>query len=67
MSFTNNPDISRDLMTFLMSFISSLETSNVVVRDLNTFLWIAISIADVVTANRNGNKTHLANGLSTFL
>ena len=34
---------------------------------IQTYSWIAASIADVATINPNSFKTLLANGLSTFL
>ena len=34
--------------------------------DPNTFLWIAVSVADSAAVNPNGIKILLASGLSTF-
>ena len=65
--FINKPDSSSDLTIFMISFISSLEIINVMVlADLNIFLWIAASVADVDAVNLNGIKMLLPNGLSTF-
>ena len=61
-----NKEIQKKKKNFLISFISSLEIISVVKPDLNIFLWIAASVADATTVNPNGNKTFLANGLSTF-
>ena len=51
----------------MISFISSLEIVNVILPDLNIFLWIVGCVANVTTVNINGIKTLLANCLSTFL
>ena len=37
MPFINNPYFSRDLIIFMIPFISSLEIINVVLQDPNTF------------------------------
>ena len=67
MPFINKPDSSRDLIIFLISFISSLVTIDVVLPDLNIFLWIAASVSDAAAAvNRNGIKTLLPAGLTTL-
>ena len=58
----------------MISFISSLEIINVVVReakpkgrlDPNIFLPIATSVAAAAAFNSNGIKTLSDNGLSTF-
>ena len=50
----NKPDSSRDLTILLILFISSFEIINALcfakskghVTDSNTFLWIAVSVAD---------------------
>ena len=39
---------------------------NVLRPDPNTFLWIAVSVADSAAVNPNGIKILLASGLSTF-
>ena len=62
----NNPDSSSELTTFMISFISLFESTNVVMADPNIFLWIAASVADATAVNPNGTKTLLANSLSTF-
>ena len=72
--FINKPDSSRKLTVFIIPFISSLETINVVcfansegrVPDLNIILLIAASVADATAVNATGVKMLLANGLSTF-
>ena len=64
--FIHKPDSSRDLIIFMISYISSLEIINVVKADLKTFLWIVPSIAGAAAVNPNGFKTLLANGFSTF-
>ena len=66
MPFIKNPDSSRGLTIFMILLISSLEITNIVVPDLNIFLWIATSVPDAAAVNPNGIKTLLANGLSTF-
>ena len=66
MPFINNPNSSRDLTIFIISFISSLEIISVVKRDLNIFIWIAASVANAAEVNPNGIKMLLANGLSQF-
>ena len=65
--FINKPDYSRDLTIFIISPISSFENINVVMIGQKVFLWIDAFIADAVVVNPSGNKTLLANGLSTFL
>ena len=64
--FINNPDSSRDLTIFIISFISSLESINVVKPDLNIFLWIAAFVTAAAAVNPHGIKTLLASDLSTF-
>ena len=54
MPFINKPNFSRDLIIFMISFISSLEIIKVVVPDPNIFLWIAASVAGEITVNPNG-------------
>ena len=56
-------DSSKDLIVFIISFISSFEVINVVV---SIFLWIAASVVDAASVDPNGIKTLVANGLSTF-
>ena len=63
--FFDNPDSSRDLTIFKISFIFSLETI-VVKPNPNNFLGIATSVADAPSVSPNGIKTLLANGLSKF-
>ena len=63
--FINKHYSLRDLTTFMISFISSLEIINGVVPDLNIFLWIAASVTDADRVNPNGIKTLLANGLNS--
>ena len=65
MRFINKPGSWRDLIIFMISFISSFEIINFVVTDPNIFLWIAASVVDVAV-NPNGIRTLLASGLSTF-
>ena len=70
----NNPGSSRELIIFLISFISSFKIINFVhfakseerARDPNIFLWIAASVTDAATANPNGVRTILTNGWITF-
>ena len=50
----------------MISFIFWFEIIYFVLPDANIFLWIAESVADTAAVNRNGIKTLLANGLSTF-
>ena len=64
--FINNPDSSKDLTIFNISFISSFKTINYVIPDPNMFLLIAASLGDAVAVNPNGIKTLLANILSPF-
>ena len=52
----NKPDSSRDLIIFMISFISSWEMTNVVLPDPNISSWIAASVADAATVNPNGVK-----------
>ena len=65
-AFNNKPDSSRDLITLIISFISSLQTINVVVPHPEIFLWIAVSVDDAAGINFNDIKTLLPNRLSTF-
>ena len=68
-SFVNKPDSLRDLIIFMILFISSLEIINVVLLDPNIFFfffWIAASVADAAAVDPNGIKMLLAHGLSTF-
>ena len=56
--FINNPDSSRDLTIFTISFIPWFEIINVVLLDPNILLWIPASVAAAATAvNPNGIKT----------
>ena len=48
----------------MISSISSFENTSVV-PDPKVFSWIAASVADAAAVNPNGNKTLLANGVST--
>ena len=65
MSFINKLDSSSKWLNYFLSFISSLETINVVLReaksegrlDLNIFLWIVASVADAAAVNPNVIKT----------
>ena len=57
--FISNPDSSRDLTVFIISFISSLEIISLVKLDPNIFLWIAAPVADATAANPNVIKTLL--------
>ena len=66
MPFIDKPNSLRDLIILMISFISSLEIINVVMRYPNIFLWIAVSVVDAAAVNSNGIKTLLGNGLSTF-
>ena len=68
MPFINNPDSLRDLLIFMISFISSLKIINVVKPDPNwwIFWWIASSVSHAVSVNPNGIKTLLGNSLSSF-
>ena len=50
----------------MISFISLVEIIDVVLSDLNIFLWIAGSVADPAASNSNGIKTLLSNGFITF-
>ena len=65
-SFINKSDFSDDLAIFMISFISSFETFNVVIPDPSIFWWITSSLVDAAAVYPNGIKTHLANILSTF-
>ena len=60
-SFINKLNYSSDLIVFMISF----KTINVVVPDLNIFLWIAASVA-AATVNPNDIKMLSANGVSVF-
>ena len=53
-----------DLIIFIISFISSLKTINVVILDPHIFFWIAASVPYAAPGYSNGIKTLLANGLS---
>ena len=72
--FIIKPDSSSDLTIYIIPFICSFETINVVTceakhegwPDQNIFLWIAASVADVAAVNPNGIKMLLANSLSKF-
>ena len=61
--FINKPDSSRDLIIFMISFISSLQIIRAIVSEPNIFLLIAASVADAAAVSRNGFKKLLANGL----
>ena len=50
----------------MTSFISLVEIIDVVLPDLNIFLWKVASIADPAASNPNGIKTLLSNGFITF-
>ena len=65
--FISKPNFSRDLTVFIRSFIPQFKIMNVVLPDLNIFLWIDASVTDTAADNPNGIKTLLSNGLSTFL
>ena len=54
--FINKPEARNNLTTFIISFIFSFRIINVVVPDLNVFLWIALSVADAAAVNPNGIK-----------
>ena len=45
--FINKPVSSRDLIIFMISFISSFEIVSVVMSGLKIFFWIPVSVADV--------------------
>ena len=62
----NKSDSLSNLIIIIRSFIFSSKIINVVIPDPNIFLWIAASVADAAAVNPNGNKTLVANGLSTF-
>ena len=66
MPFINKLDSSRDLITFKIPFISSLEIIKAVLPDPNIFLWITATVTDAAAVYSNNIKTLLANGLSTF-
>ena len=61
----NKSDSLSNLIIIIRSFIFSSKII-VVTPDPNIFLWIAASVTDAAAVNPNGNKTLLANGLSTF-
>ena len=63
----NKLDSLRDLIVFMILFISSFETINVVMPDPKKFLQTAASIDDALAVNPNGIKKVLISGLSTFL
>ena len=64
--FITSPESLRNLPIFIIPFISSLETIDVVNPDPNIFLWVAASVADAAVINPNGIKILLPNGLSTL-
>ena len=64
--FINEPDSSRDLIIFMISFISLLKIINVVLLDPNMFLRIVASVVDGAAVNPYRIKKLLASGLSTF-
>ena len=66
MHFINNPDFSRDLTIFIISFIFSFKIVNVVLSDPNIFLRMSASVADAAAVDPNGIKTFLANAFNTF-
>ena len=49
----------------MIAFISSLEIIDIVVPDLNIFLWVAASVDDAAFVSSKSIKTLLVNGLST--
>ena len=55
--FINKIDSSRDLIIFMISFISSLEVIYVVIPDPKIFFWIAASVVDAAAVNPNDIKT----------
>ena len=61
MLFINNTDSSRDLIFFMILFISLFLTPDHII-----FLRIVASVADAPAVNPNAIKTLLANGLSAF-
>ena len=64
--FINQLDSSRYINFFMIPFKSLFENTNVVVPDLNIFLWIAASVADATAVIPNGIKILLSNDKSTF-
>ena len=62
--FINEPESSRVLTIFIVSFISSLDIINVVKPDPSIFLWVSASAAEGAAVNPIGIKTLLAK--STF-
>ena len=61
MSFPNKPDSWRDLTLFMISFISSFKSFNVIVHEAKSeerpyskiFWWIAAVVADAAAVNPN--------------
>ena len=64
--FSIKTDSSRDLIIFMIPYISSFEITSAVMLNSKILFWIAASVADAATVNPNSIKTLLANGLSTF-
>ena len=61
--FLDKPESLRDLTIFIMSSISSFNITSVVGPESKIFLFIPASAADAASADPNGIKTLLANGL----
>ena len=61
--FLDKPESLRDLTIFIMSSVSSFNITSVVVPESKIFLFIPASAADAASADPNGIKTLLANGL----
>ena len=64
--FINKPESSRDVTTFMISYIYSVEIIKIINPESNIFLWITTFVADAASVNPNGIKTLLANGISIF-
>ena len=65
MPFINNPNSLSDLITFIISSISSFVIINTVVPDPHFFL-ISAYVADIPAYNPNCFKTLLARGVSSL-
>ena len=61
--FLDKPESLRDLTIFIMSSISSFNITSVVGPESKIFLFIPASAAEAASADPNGIKTLLANGL----
>ena len=61
--FISKADSSRDLIFFVIYFISLLEIFNATVPKLKLYFGILASAADVINVNANGVKKLLANGV----